>query len=320
LRASIAAHQGASRGIKCGTHQVIIVSSAQSAIHLSALVLAERGAKVWTEEPGYFHAASAIRAAGVVPVPVLVDDEGLIVEEGERLASHARLAVVTPACQFPLGVPMSLARRNELLHWARTRDAWIVEDDYDSEFPAAKHVIRPLAALSGSDRVIYVNTFSKTMFPALRLAYLIVPEVLVDRFIVARRGIDRNASVPNQMVLADFLNTGQFARHLRRCREAYRERRRVMVEGIAREFAGVLSVRDNLPGLHVCATCEANVDDTELAALAARAGIAVEPLKVFYAGPPLQRGLLLGYAGYTPAVIRAQLRVLGRALRPALRG
>jgi GntR family transcriptional regulator / MocR family aminotransferase len=319
LREAIATHIDASRGIKCGAHQILIMSSAQAAIHLAMLVLAERGAQVWTEEPGYFGLHSAMRAAGAKPVPVPVDDEGIVVEEALRLAPAANLAVVTPACQFPLGMPMSLDRRRQLLTWARTKSAWIIEDDYDSEFPSSKTVLRPLAASSGPARVVYVNTFSKTIFPALRLAYLIAPEELVDRFIAARRGVDRAATVPNQMVLADFLNTGQFARHLRRCREAYRERRAAMVEGIEREFGGALSAPGNMPGLHVCATYEGRAADADLAELARQNGIVLEPLKRFFTGPQTQRGLLLGYAGFTPAIIRKELRTLARALTPALR-
>jgi GntR family transcriptional regulator/MocR family aminotransferase len=319
LRAAIAAHVDASRGIKCSPSQVVVVSSAQSAIHLAALVLAERGAKVWVEDPGYFGTPSAIRSTGAEPVPVPVDGEGLVVGDGVARAARAKLAVVTPACQFPLGVTMSLERRHTLLAWAAKEDAWIVEDDYDSEFPVAKRVLRPLAALSGAQRVIYINTFSKTLFPALRLAYLIVPGALVDRFIAARRGIDRNATVPNQMVLADFLSTGQFARHLRHCREAYAERRAVMLEGLAREFAGALRTNEHNPGLHICTTYEAGIDDADLAGCAAKAGIVVEPLKRFFSGPQTQRGLLLGYAGFSPAVIRAQLITLARAIGPAIR-
>jgi GntR family transcriptional regulator/MocR family aminotransferase len=318
LRAAIAQHVDASRGIKCGAHQVVIMSSAQSAVHLATLVLAERGAQVWTEEPGYFGTPSAMRAVGAEPIPVPVDEEGIVVDKGIALAPSATLAVVTPACQFPLGVPMSLARRKQLLSWARNRRSWIIEDDYDSEFPCTKNVPRPLAAGPDS-RVIYVNTFSKTLFPALRLAYLIVPEVLVDRFIAARRGVDRNTTVPNQMVLADFLDTGQFAKHLRRCREAYRERRVVMVEGIKREFGAALSLRENLPGLHICATYQGSADDADLAALARKHGIVVEPLKRFFAGTPACRGLLLGYSGFTAPVIRAQLRALARVLKPVFK-
>lgn len=318
LRAAIATHVDASRGIKCGADQVVVVSSAQSAIHLATLVLA-RGAQAWVEEPGYFGTHHAVRSAGAEPVPVAVDGEGLSIESGIATAPHARLAVVTPACQFPLGVAMSLERRSALLEWAGAHDGWIVEDDYDSEFPAMKRVLRPLAATAAGTRIVYVNTFSKTLFPALRLAYLIVPEALVDRFIAARRGVDRNATVPNQMVLADFLNTGQFARHLRICREAYAERRAAMLEGLQREFGGALRVPAHLPGLHVCTTYARDVDDTALAAAAAKGGIVAEPLKRFYLGPPAQRGLLLGYAGFTPAVIRAQLRALARALMPLLR-
>ena len=319
LRAATAAHVGASRGIKCHAHQVVVVSSAQSAIHLATLVLAERGAQVWTEEPGYFGTPSAVRAAGAQPIAVPVDDEGLSVEQGIAMAPAAKVAVITPACQFPLGVPMSPARRQLLLDWAAKQNAWIIEDDYDGEFPSGRRAPLPLAAMQGADRVVHVNTFSKTLFPALRLAYLIVPDALVDRFLAARRGVDRNATVPNQMVLADFLSTGQFAAHLRRCREAYAERRTTMLDELQREFAGVLRAPEHLPGLHVCATYDKYVDDGELAALAARAGIVVEPLKRFFAGTPTQRGLLMGYAGFTPAVIRTQLRALARAIGPALR-
>src|SRR5262249_2228143 len=153
----------------------------------------------------------------------------------------------------------------------------------------------------------YINTFSKTLFPALRLAYLIVPEPLVDRFIAARRGIDRNTTVPNQMVLADFLSTGQFARHLRQCREAYAERRAVMLQGLAREFAGAPQAHEHRPVPHFCTTYDADVDDAAPPSRAAKADIVVEPLKRFFSGPQTQRGLLPGYAGFTPAVIRAQL-------------
>jgi GntR family transcriptional regulator/MocR family aminotransferase len=318
LRTAIAAHVDASRGIQCSPSQVIIVSSAQSAIHLAALVLAARG-EVWVEDPGYFGTLSAIRSAGAEPIAVPVDENGLMVEEGISRAPQAKLAVVTPASQFPLGVTMPLERRHALTQWAAGAGAWIVEDDYDSEFPIAKRVLRPLAALSAASRVIYINTFSKTLFPALRLAYLIVPETLVGRFIAARRGIERNATVPNQMVLTDFLSTGQFARHLRRCREAYAERRAVMLEGIAREFAGALRTHEHRSGLHICATYDAEVDDGDLASRAAKAGVVVEPLHRFFSGSQSQRGLLLGYAGFTPAVIRAQLSTLARAIGPALR-
>jgi GntR family transcriptional regulator/MocR family aminotransferase len=273
---------------------------------------------VWTEEPGYFGTPQAVRAAGAEPVPVPVDAEGLMVGEGIARAPAAKLAIVTPACQFPLGVPMSLARRRELLDWAAAQNAWIIEDDYDCEFPSTKRVLRPLAALGEASRVVYVNTFSKTLFPALRLAYAIVPEALIDRFIAARRGIDRNTTVPNQMVLADFLSTGQFARHLRHCRDAYAERRAVMLEGLEREFGGALKTNTFSPGLHICATYKSNADDAHLAALAAKSGVVVEPLKRFFAGSQTQSGLLLGYAGFTPAVIRAQLHALSRAIRPAL--
>jgi GntR family transcriptional regulator/MocR family aminotransferase len=318
LRAAIAAHVDASRGIKCSASQVVIASSAQAAIHLATLVLADRGAQVWTEEPGYFGTPQAVRAAGAEPVPVPVDAEGLMVGEGIARAPAAKLAIVTPACQFPLGVPMSLARRRELLDWAAAQNAWIIEDDYDCEFPSTKRVLRPLAALGEASRVVYVNTFSKTLFPALRLAYAIVPEALVDRFIAARRGIDRNTTVPNQMVLADFLSTGQFARHLRHCRDAYAERRAVMLEGIEREFGGALKTNTFSTGLHICATYQGSADDAHLAALALRSGIVVEPLRRFFAGPQTQAGLLLGYAGFTPAVIRVQLRTFAHAIRPAL--
>ncbi len=318
LRAAIAAHVGASRGIKCRSEQVIVVTSAQSAIHLAAIVLAPPGTAVWMEEPGYFGTRSALLAAGMRPVAVPVDDEGINVEIALQLAPAAQIAVVTPSCQFPLGVRMSPDRRRQLLAWARWRNAWIVEDDYDSEFSFAKATQSPLAAMQKSSRVVHINTFGKTLFPTLRLAYLITPEALVDKFLAARRGIDRNATVPNQMVLADFLNKGQFARHLRRCRDAYRERWAAMSEGIAHEFGDTLVVPDQPPGLHICATFTSRCDDAEIAQLARRRGIVVEPLSRFFSDVPTRRGILLGFAGFAPNVIRRELRALASAIRPAL--
>ena len=318
LRTAIAAHVDASRAIKCRAEQVIIMTSAQSAIHLAARVLTERGQQAWMEEPGYHGTRSALLAVGASPVPVPVDHDGLRVDEALRVAPSALFAVVTPSCQFPTGVVMSPSRRRQLLAWAMSVNGWIVEDDYDSEFPFAKNSQQPLAAMADGSRVIYVNTFSKTLFPSLRLAYLIAPDALVDRFLAARRGIDRNTTVPNQMVVADFLNTGQFAKHLRRTREAYRERHTALVEGLRQELGEALSIDRQSPGLHVCATFTADIGDAEVAALALRQGVVVEPLSQFFAGTPFRQGILLGYPAFSPDAIRRNVRTLARVIKPLL--
>ena len=241
LRQAVAAYLNASRGVKCSADQVLIISGVQEALERAAHLLIDPGDPVWVEDPGYPGADIVFRAVGAKVCPVPVDAEGLDLEWGRRRWARAKLIYVTPAHQFPLGVTMSLRRRLALLEWARRSRTLIFEDDYDSEY---RYQGRPIPALQGLDRagvVIYAGTFNEVLFPALRLAYLVVPPGMVDRFAAAQSVSMRHAPLLDQAALCDFITEGHFARHIRRMRELYSERLAVF-SGIvplpARRIAG----------------------------------------------------------------------------------
>jgi GntR family transcriptional regulator / MocR family aminotransferase len=315
LRAAIAEYLGAARGARCVAEQVIVVSGSQQGLDLAARVLLDPGDTVWIEEPGYPGTRAALLAAGAHPVPVPVDRDGLVVAGGERLAPAARMACVTPSHQFPLGATMSAARRVELLRWGVRAGAWLVEDDYDSEF---RYASRPLACLQGMDedgRVIYVGTFSKTLFPALRLGYVVVPPGLVDAFRAARAAADRHSPAVDQAVLAGFIAEGHFARHVRRMRGLYGERREALLSALSELVGDGMDLgSSNEAGMHLVGRLPPDRDDRAVAARAGRLGLDAPPLSQ-YAVTRLERGgLLLGYAAYTPEAIRRGVERLAAAL------
>ena len=316
LREAVAEYVRAARGARCGADQVLVVSGSQQGVDLASRVLLDPGDEVWMEDPGYHGARIALLAAGATVVPVPVDDEGLAVEAGRRLAPRARVAYVSPSHQFPLGVTMSAARRLELLRWAAQAGAWVLEDDYDSEF---RYDARPLASLQGMDedgRVIYVGTFSKTLFPALRLGYLVVPEGLIDAFRAVRAAADRHSPTMDQAVLADFLAGGHFARHVRRMRRLYQERHDVLVAAIRDRLEGRLHARPSPAGMHLVGWLPPGADDLAASAAAASVGLEAAPLSWYSAGaPPSRGGLLLGWAGYAPAEIVEGVGRLAGVLR-----
>ncbi len=315
LREAIAEYVRLARGARCLTEQVIVTSGSQQGVDLAARVLLDPGDAVWMEDPGYVGARTALHVAGARLIPVPVDAEGLVVQRGEQLAPGARLVYVSPSHQFPLGVTMSAARRLALLRWASRAGAWILEDDYDSEF---RYEARPLAALQGMDedgRVIYVGTFSKTLFPALRLGYLIVPLELVDVFRSARAVSDRQSPTMDQVVLADFLVGGHFARHVRRMRRLYAERQEVLVDAVRRHLGQRLQVNPSAAGMHLLGWLEPGVDDEVASARAATRGIEAAPLSRYGIERPGRGGLLLGWAGYSAEAIRDGVVKLGEALR-----
>jgi GntR family transcriptional regulator/MocR family aminotransferase len=251
----------------------------------------------------------------VVPVPVPVDGDGLDVAAGSARHPNASLVYVTPSHQYPLGVTMGLSRRLALLEWARRADAWIVEDDYDSEF---RYAGRPLAALQGLDRdgrVIYLGTFSKALFPALRLGYLVIPPDLVDAFTNARAVIDRQAPTLTQAVVADFLAEGHFVRHIRRMRTLYAGRQETLLRAARRELGGLLEVCPCATGLHLMGWLDEGRPDREASRAAARAGVEAPPLSAYRAERRGRPGLLLGYAGSDDRHIRDGVRRLAGALR-----
>jgi GntR family transcriptional regulator/MocR family aminotransferase len=315
LREAIAAYLGTFRGVRCEASQILVTTGSQQGLQCAAQALMDPGDKVWLEEPGYPGARQAFALAGAKLTPVRVDQEGLDVADGLRRARDARLAYITPSHQFPLGSTMSATRRMALLDWAERSGAWVVEDDYDSEYRFGG---RPLAALQGSDtggRVIYVGSFSKVMFPALRLGYVVVPRDLMPAFTVIRDATDTFTATLQQAAMADFIREGHFARHLRRTRQVYRERHTALVEAIGKELPGKLELVGADTGMHLTAFLPEGVDDVDLTRRAAAEGVSVRPLSICYLKPPSRSGLILGYGGATPAQIREGVRVLKDLLR-----
>jgi GntR family transcriptional regulator/MocR family aminotransferase len=312
FREAIAAYLRTARAVRCEPEQVMVVSGSQQALELTARVLLEPGRAVWVEEPGYGGARDALSGAGARLVPVPVDAEGLDVAAGIARARRAGAAYVTPSHQYPLGVTMTASRRLQLLDWAERAGAWIIEDDYDSEY---RYDSLPIASLQGLDRagrVVYVGTFSKVLFPALRLGYIVVPPTLVARFAAVREAMDIFPPTLPQAALADFVDQGHFGRHLRRMRRVYGERRRALVEGLARELGPALRALGSEAGIHLVASLPRGQRDKPLALAAARQGLWVMPLSSCYLAESPRQGLVLGYGGTTPAQIAAGVRRLAR--------
>ena len=320
LRQAIADHVRAARGTRCEAEQVFVVAGAQRGLEWIGKLLLDAGDSVWLEEPGYPGARSAMLAAGAHVVPVRVDAEGLDVTAGTRRAARARMALVTPSHQFPCGVAMSLPRRLALLRWASEADAWVVEDDYDSEF---RHGTRPIPCLHGLDvdgRVIYVGSFSKTLFPALRLGFVIVPGDLGERLRAARRAADVHPPRLDQAVLAEFISEGHYERHLRRMRRVYGERLEALHEAAQRLGGGALRLRPVRTGLHAVADLQ-DVDATAVALEAAARGVEVRPLSAYCAGPSRDNALVLGFSAVGPERLASGMErlvaAIERAGRPA---
>jgi GntR family transcriptional regulator/MocR family aminotransferase len=317
LREAIAEHVETARGTRCGADQVLMVAGAQQGLDLICRLLLDPGDPVWMEEPGYPGARSALVSAGARILPVRVDADGLDVEAGVRSAGDARLVYVTPSHQYPLGVPMSLPRRLALLRWATAARAWVVEDDYDSEF---RHGARPIPCLHGLDvdgRVIYVGSFSKTLFPALRLGFVIAPPDLQERVVAARSAADQHPPWLEQAVLADFIAGGHFARHLRRMRAVYRERLDALAQAADRYCRGRLRLRPVQTGLHVVADL-AGVDAVRVSREAAARGVEATPLSAYFVGrakPP--SALVLGFGAVRPDAASRGMERLAAAIAAA---
>jgi GntR family transcriptional regulator/MocR family aminotransferase len=310
LRAAIAQWLLVSRGIRCAPEQVLVTSGSQQGIDLIARLLLDPGDEVLAEDPGYPGIRACLHGHGLLVRPVAVDAEGLAIVEGAMRWPGARLAVVTPTHQVPLGVHMSLARRLALLAWARERRAWVVEDDYDGEFQYGTHRIPALCSLPDAQRVLYVGTFSKTLHPGLRLGFVVLPETLVDAFAAAKALTDRHSPGEPQETLARFIAEGHLLRHLRRMREAYLERQAVTIEALARASGGALRLVPSAQGMHLLHEAPPGHRDAALAARAREAGVFLAPLSA-YAIESRRRGWVFGYAGYAPSELRAAARRLG---------
>jgi GntR family transcriptional regulator / MocR family aminotransferase len=314
LRHAVAAYLGVARGIRCSPAQVLITGGYVGALSLVRNVLLRQGDPVWMEDPGYFLTRQALEAAGVRLVPVRVDQDGLRVASGIVAAPKARLAVVTPTHQCPTGVAMSLHRRLELLAWATDAGSWILEDDYDSEF---RYVGRPLPSLKSLDRgqrVLYAGTFSKTLFPALRLGYLVVPPELATAFARASRLLTMGQPALEQHVVATFMQKGHFARHIRRMRMLYKERRLALAKALDAAFGSRVTVEMAAGGMHLLARFPNAADDTVLAKRAKHAGMMPSALSAMTMAHDQGQGLLLGFTNIAaedaPAIVARLARVV----------
>jgi GntR family transcriptional regulator/MocR family aminotransferase len=299
LRHEIANFLGSVRGLVCTPNEVVVTSGTSSALDLISRMILDPGDEVWVEEPGFVEARWALTAAGAKLVPIPVDDKGLCVSEGVRRGPNARLIVVTPSHQYPLGVSTGLERRLELLDWANKNNVWIVEDDYNSEFRHQDSMIASLRSLDREQRVIYLGTFSKIMMPSLRLGYVVAPERFVDAFTKGRARIDVHSSGIGQLALAEFMREGHLLRHLRRMRKVYAIRQKALMDAITALMPDDLSVSPAATGLHLVAffteRLKARMSDEEAARALKRAGIHVQPLSQNYLEQATRQGLVFGY-------------------------
>jgi GntR family transcriptional regulator / MocR family aminotransferase len=315
FREAIAEYVGTVRGVRCDPSQVMVVTGSQQALEISARVLLDPRNAVWIEEPSYPGARQVFVRSEIRLIPVPVDSQGLDVKEGVRRCRDARAAYITPSHQYPLGMTMSASRRMLLLNWAARQSSWIIEDDYDSEYRFSS---RPIAAVQGLDvnaRVIYIGTFSKVLFPSLRVGYLIVPKDLIRPFSRARENFDLFSSTLYQAVLTDFIREGHLGRHIRRMRTLYAERRDALTEEIRQQIGTTIEIVVAKAGIHLVIRLPAGVDDVNVSQRAFREGVAVMPLSICYQKKPRRGGLILGYGGTDRQQIREGIRKLASVLK-----
>ena len=316
LREATARYLALTRGVICSPDQVMIVNSSIQALDLIGRVLLERGDEAWIEDAGYPNVRVSLSMSGGKPIAIPVDEEGIDVAAGAKRARNAALVHVTPACHYSTGVPLSLKRRLELLKWAESTGAWIVEDDYQGEFTYEGRPLETLYSLDRGDRVLHVGSFTNALFPSLRLAYLVIPSAMCAVFEAVRAQLDDHTHGIAQAVLADFIDEGHLTAHLRRMRPVYAERREALLEALARHvprgYAGPASSGMNVP-FHLARPNR----DRALRERAHEAGLMLMPLSRYEGMSPLN-GFLLGFTALTPAQIRDGARRLGGLIeRPA---
>ncbi|AOK50714.1 DNA-binding protein [Burkholderia sp. MSMB617WGS] len=296
LREALADYLRTSRSVRCAPEQIIVTTGIHQSIDLAVRLLTDPGDVIWTEDPCYWGVRSVMHVSGLTTRPISVDEEGIAPTPAD-FAAPPKLMLVTPSHQYPLGMVMSLARRRTLLEYARQHGAWIIEDDYDSEF---RYGSRPLASLQGLDtagQVIYVGSFSKTLFPGLRVGYLVAPEPLAESFATASAELYREGQLLQQAVLAEFIAEGHFVSHIRKMRTLYGQRRQTLLDALARRYGDALPAVGGDAGLHLVMRLPDGADDRAVARAALERDIVVRALSGYYADAKRAgSGLLLGYA------------------------
>ena len=311
LREAISAHAALTRGIDCSPDEVMVTTTVPAGIDLAVRALGLAGTEAWVEEPGYLAARRALQNNAVRLASIRVDSAGLDVDYGKHVAPDARIAVVMSACHFPTNVAMSAARREELLDWAQCSGAWIFEDDYDWQSTASTSP-RPIASTCRAN-VIYLNSFNPMLFPALRIAYMICPASLLDRFAAVRFGLDQHSNVPNQMVMTDFIEGGHLDQHLRRLRDVYAERRSALIRALERELSDTMSPRRQSAGTQVVATLH-NLREGPLLACCAAGGVRLTGMQEFRLAETGCHEIVFGFAGFPPATIAGSVRKMATAI------
>jgi GntR family transcriptional regulator/MocR family aminotransferase len=316
LRSALAGHLRTARSVHCQPNQVIITTGIHQSVDLAVRLLADPGDRVWVEEPCYWGLRSELKSLDLILEPVPVDAEGLMLTPARLKRPAPRLVLVTPSHQYPLGMVMSLKRRQALLEYCRCNGTWIIEDDYDSEFRYSSRPIASLQGLDASGLVLYVGSFSKMLFPGLRIGFLVVPPLLAETFAKASAELFREGQLQQQAMLTDFINEGHLSSHIRRLRGLYSPRRERLLEAIRSHFGERLSISGDDAGLHLVLHLPQSVDDNAVVVEAAAAGVLVRSLSRYYSlRASARRGLLLGYACVKEPDIAPAFAILARVLK-----
>lgn len=318
LRVALAEYLASSRLVRCEPRQILIFNGTHQALDLCARLLCDEGDRVWMEEPGYWGARNVFMAAGVQPVPIALDDKG-IAPTAEDWAAPPKLVFVSPSSQYPTGTVLALERRLELIEQAKRHKAWIIEDDYDNELRYHANPVASMFGLDTSRRVIYLGTFSKVMFPGLRLAYLVVPPELVDSFVAGNCEMYREGRLTDQAALAEFIAEGHFSAHIKRMRNIYRERRDTLQDALEGRLGGAITRSGGHAGIHLLYHFNAGLDDGAIAERTLARGVVLRPLSVYYIRQERARpGMNLGYASVPVERIVPAVDVLSRVIEDTL--
>lgn len=319
LREAIASYLAVARGISCAAESIVITSGFQGAVGLISRVLLERRQDVWIEDPGYPHVRNGLITAGANLIPVPVDAQGMDVAAGVARCPRARVAVVTPAHQAPLGMALDLTRRLSLLSWADEASAWIVEDDYDGEFRYDSRPLPALKSLDKGDRVLYAGTFSKVLFPGLRLGYVVLPKTLIESFARVLCTLYCDGPTFVASIVTDFMTQGHFARHIRRMRQLYAERREALARALSNVFGTRFRIELQAGGMHLIAYLTGNETDVDFARAANAHGLAPSALSRWAIERNCDQGLLLSFTNIPTQSATREAKRLERAIFGAQR-